>query len=116
MSPGRITCFSDERRRWRMQRGVKGAAVGIIEEKREPEDYSGNRNPEGRWFKSFLRNHRNTVAVWLRCFLMFSEIFVQHTWVLSSLAKLRLLKHKSLYVKIENQKEMEATNKIFNNI
>ena len=34
-----------------MQRGVKGAAVGIIEEKREPEDYSGNRNPVGRWFK-----------------------------------------------------------------
>ena len=35
---------------------------------------------------------------------------------MSPLAKLRLLKHKSLYVKIENQKEMEATNKIFNNI
>ena len=57
-----------ERCRWQIQRGEGVAAVEKIEDKREPEDFFGNRNrmPQPTWL--FRRKKRRTSMTGVRRF------------------------------------------------
>ena len=60
---GSVAGCKPERVRWTMKRGLAGAAVGKIEEKRKPEDFSGHRKRGAKHFKSPLLRQKKTYAL-----------------------------------------------------
>ena len=60
---GSVAGCKPERVRWTMKRGLAGAAVGKIEEKRKPEDFSGHRKRGAKHFKSPLLRQRSTMVL-----------------------------------------------------
>ncbi|MBQ3096175.1 MAG: hypothetical protein IJC53_07070 [Clostridia bacterium] len=60
---GSVAGCKPERVRRTMKRGLAGAAVGKIEEKRMPEDFSGHRKRGAKHFKSPLLRQNRPVSI-----------------------------------------------------